>query len=161
MVKAVSVEDEKVSATVEITITPKLARTFAVFADGGRFSETQDQKLGENELLDAATDYQLFGKYYDRQSGNYEDIPAEDCTFRSSNTRVASVDKEGNLTTGKSGSADIYVSWCDDADGGRMQTVKIKVKVAGTGQRRGDYHAQADQCAQRRQPVPEGHCLER
>lgn len=128
-VKAVSVEDENVSATVEITITPKLARTFAVFADGGRFSETQDQKLGENELLDAATDYQLFGKYYDRQSGNYEDIPAEDCTFRSSNTRVASVDKEGNLTTGKSGSADIYVSWCDDADGGRMQTVKIKVKV--------------------------------
>lgn len=129
MVKAVSVEDEKVSATVEITITPKLARTFAVFADGGRFSETQDQKLGENELLDAATDYQLFGKYYDRQSGDYVDIPAEDCTFRSSNTKVASVDKEGNLTTGKSGSADIYVSWCDDADGGRMQTVKIKVKV--------------------------------
>ena len=129
MVKAVSVEDEKVSATVEITITPKLARTFAVFADGGRFSETQDQKLGENELLDAATDYQLFGKYYDRQSGDYVDVPAEECTFRSSNTRVASVDKEGNLTTGKSGSADIYVSWCDDADGGRMQTVKIKVKV--------------------------------
>ena len=129
MVKAVSVEDEKVYATVEITITPKLARTFAVFADGGRFSETQDQKLGENELLDAATDYQLFGKYYDRQSGDYVDVPAEDCTFRSSNAKVASVDKEGNLTTGKSGSADIYVSWCDDADGGRMQTVKIKVKV--------------------------------
>ena len=131
-VKAVSdesTEDNEISDTKNITITPKLARTFAVFADGGRFSETQDQKLGENELLDAATDYQLFGKYYDRQSGNYEDIPAEDCIFRSSNTKVASVDKEGNLTTGKSGSADIYVSWCDDADGGRMQTVKIKVKV--------------------------------
>lgn len=136
MVKAVSVEDEKVSATVEITITPRLARTFAVFADGGRLSETQDRKLSGNELLDAAKDYQLLGKYYDRQAkddegnvGGYVDVPAEECTFRSSNAKVASVDKEGNLTIGKSGSADIYVSWCDDADGGRMQTVKIKVKV--------------------------------
>lgn len=127
--KAVSVEDDEIYDTQEITITPNLAHTFAVFADGGKFSETRDQKLSANEMLDAATDYQLFGKYYDREDGEYKDIPAEDCTFDSSNTKIVNVDKEGNLTTGKTGSADIYVRWVDNSDGGRVQTVKVTVKV--------------------------------
>ena len=131
-VKAVSDEstgDNEISDTKNITITPKLAHTFAVFADGGKFSETQDRKLSANELLDAATDYQLLGKYYDRGEGEYMDIPATDCKYESSNPKIAKVDKYGNLTTGKSGSANIYVSWVDNADGARVQTVKITVKV--------------------------------
>lgn len=131
-VKAVSdesTEDNEISDTKNITITPKLAHTFAVFADGGKFSETQDRKLSANELLDAATDYQLLGKYYDRGEGEYMDIPATDCKYESSNPKIAKVDKYGNLTTGKSGSANIYVSWVDNADGARVQTVKITVKV--------------------------------
>lgn len=131
-VKAVSdesTEDNEISDTKNITITPKLAHTFAVFADGGKFSETQDRKLSANELLDASTDYQLLGKYYDRGEGEYMDIPATDCKYESSNPKIAKVDKYGNLTTGKSGSANIYVSWVDNADGARVQTVKITVKV--------------------------------
>lgn len=127
--RARSVENKEVYADVDVTITPRLARTFAVFVDGGKFSEAQNLKTGSSVLMDAVTDYQFYGKYYDREAGDYFDVPAEECTFRSSNSKVASVDENGNLTTGKSGSASIYVSWCDDADGGRMQTIKVNVKV--------------------------------
>ena len=127
--RARSVENKKVYDEVDVTITPRLARTFAVFVDGGKFSEAQNLKTGSSVLMDAVTDYQFYGKYYDREAGDYFDVPAEECTFRSSNSKVASVDENGNLTTGKSGSASIYVSWCDDADGGRMQTIKVNVKV--------------------------------
>ena len=127
--RARSVENKEVYDEVDVTITPRLARTFAVFVDGGKFSEAQNLKTGSSVLMDAVTDYQFYGKYYDREAGEYFDVPAEECTFRSSNSKVASVDENGNLTTGKSGSASIYVSWCDDADGGRMQTIKVNVKV--------------------------------
>ena len=129
--KAVSVEsteDNEISDTREITITPRLARTLAVFADGGKFSERRDEKLGANELLDANTTYNIIGKYYDREQDQYFTV-TDDCMFESSNKKVASIDEFGNLTTGKSGTADIYVKWVDDSDGARMQTVKITVKV--------------------------------
>lgn len=127
-VKAVSVEDEDVYDAVDVVITPKLVRTLALFAEGGKLSETQDQKLSGTVLLDAGTVYKLYGKYYDREQEEYVDVTS-DCTFRSTNAKVASVDEDGDLTTGKSGSADIYVSWTDDANGGQMQTVKVTVKV--------------------------------
>ena len=129
--KAVSVEsteDNEISDTREITITPRLARTLAVFADGGKFSERRDEKLGANELLDANTTYNIIGKYYDREQDQYFTV-TDDCKFESSNKKVADIDEFGNLTTGKSGTADIYVKWVDDSDGARMQTVKITVKV--------------------------------
>ena len=127
-VRAVSVEDEDVYDAVDVVITPQKVRTLALFAEGGKFSETQDKKLSGTVLLDAGTVYKLYGKYYDREQENYFDVTS-DCTFRSTNARVASVDEDGDLTTGKSGSADIYVYWTDDANGGRMQTVKVTVKV--------------------------------
>jgi len=127
-VRAVSVEDEDVYDAVDVVITPKLARTLALFAEGGKLSETQDQKLSGTVLLDAGTVYKLYGRYYDRELEEYSDVTS-DCTFRSTNAKVAKVDEDGDLTTGKSGSADIYVSWVDDANGGQMQTVKVTVKV--------------------------------
>ena len=127
-VRAVSVEDDEVMDERDITITPKLARTLAAFAEGGKYSEKQDQKLGTNELMDAGTVYKILGKYYNREDDLYYDV-TDDCKFESSNKKVADIDEFGNLTTGKSGTADIYVKWVDDSDGARMQTVKITVKV--------------------------------
>ena len=127
-VRAVSVEDDTVLDEVNVVIIPKQVRTLALFAEGGKLSETQDKKLSGTVLLDAGTVYKLYGKYYDREQEEYFDVTS-DCTFRSTNAKVAKVDEDGNLTTGKSGSADIYVYWTDNANGGQMQTVKVTVKV--------------------------------
>lgn len=128
-VRAVSAEDDTVLDEVNVVITPELVRTLALFAEGGKLSETQDKKLSGTVLLDAGTVYKLYGKYYDREQEEYFDVTS-DCTFRTTNAKVASVDENGDLTTGnRSGSADIYVYWTDDANGGRMQTVKVTVKV--------------------------------
>lgn len=128
-VRAVSVEDDTVLDEVNVVIIPKQVRTLALFAEGGKFSETQDKKLSGTVLLDAGTVYKLYGKYYDREQEEYVDIPATDCKYESSNPKIAKVDKYGNLTTGKSGSADIYVYWTDNANGGQMPPVKVTVKV--------------------------------
>lgn len=127
-VRAVSVEDDTVLDEVNVVIIPKQVRTLALFAEGGKLSETQDKKLSGTVLLDAGTVYKLYGKYYDREQEEYFDVTS-DCTFRSTNAKVAKVDEDGDLTTGKSGSADIYVYWTDDANGGQMQFAKVTVKV--------------------------------
>ena len=128
-VRAVSVEEDTVLDEVNVVIIPKQVRTLALFAEGGKLSETQDKKLSGTVLLDAGTVYKLYGKYYDREQEEYFDVTS-DCTFRTTNAKVASVDENGDLTTGnKSGSADIYVYWTDNANGGQMQTVKVTVKV--------------------------------
>ena len=128
-VRAVSVEDDTVLDEVNVVIIPEQVRTLALFAEGGKLSETQDKKLSGTVLLDAGTVYKLYGKYYDREQEEYVDVTS-DCTFRTTNAKVASVDENGDLTTGnKSGSADIYVYWTDNANGGQMQRVKVTVKV--------------------------------
>lgn len=118
LVTARSAENSSIYDSFELTIKPKRVKEFAVFVDGVR----QDGNVN----LDPYQTYMVEGYWYYKGENDYE--LADDCAFFSSNSKVATIGREGTLETSGSGSTTITVR-STDPESGKVYTTKLTAKV--------------------------------
>ena len=125
VVTATSKENEDVFGSVQLTIKPNTTKTLHAIIDGDMISGSYAMNKGESVVVDAQW----------QRSGNGALKIAEDCQFLSSNTNVATIDKDvGTLKAVGYGSSTITLRCVDPATQNICTstfTVKV-VKKVGT-----------------------------
>lgn len=125
VVTATSKQDKTVSGSVLLTIKPNTTKTLHAIIDGDMISGSYAMNKGESVVVDAQW----------QRSGNGVVKDAEDCQFFSSNTNVATIDKDvGTLKAVGYGSSTITLRCVDPATQNICTstfTVKV-VKKVGT-----------------------------
>lgn len=125
LVTATSKQDKTVSGSVVLTIKPNTTKTLHAIIGEDMISGSYAMNKGESEVVDA----------WWQRSGNGEMKVAEDCQFFSSNTNVATIDKDvGTLKAVGYGSSTITLRCVDPATQNICTstfTVKV-VKKVGT-----------------------------
>ena len=106
LVTATSKEDKTVSGSTTLTIKPNTTKTLHAVIDGDMISGSYAMNKGESVVVDAQW----------QRSGNGALKIAEDCQFFSSNTKVATIDKNlGTLKAVGYGSSTITLRCVDPA----------------------------------------------
>ena len=106
LVTATSKEDKTVSGSTTLTIKPNTTKTLHAVIDGDMISGSYAMNKGESVVVDAQW----------QRSGNGTLKIAEDCQFFSSNTKVATIDKNlGTLKAVGYGSSTITLRCVDPA----------------------------------------------
>lgn len=125
LVTATSKQDKTVFGSVVLTIKPNTTKTLHAIIGEDMISGSYAMNKGESEVVDA----------WWQRSGNGEMKVAEDCQFFSSNTNVATIDKDlGTLKAVGHGSSTITLRCVDPATQNICTstfTVKV-VKKVGT-----------------------------
>ena len=123
LVTATSKQDKTVSGSVVLTIKPNTTKTLHAIIGEDMISGSYAMNKGESEVVDAKW----------QRSGNGEMKVAEDCQFFSSNTNVATIDKDvGTLKAVGYGSSTITLRCVDPATQNICTstfTVKVVKKV--------------------------------
>lgn len=123
-----SVENENAYDEFPVIIKPKKAKTLVPYYENdGEYID------GVLYLNPGEEDQFISGLWYDSTATSIEDAytVAEDCTFFSSNSGVATIDSDGILKTNKKGNATITIR-ATDPDTNNVYTTKFTVKVVNT-----------------------------
>ena len=123
LVTATSKQDKTVFGSVVLTIKPNTTKTLHAYIDGNMVSGTISMNLNDSNVLGAKW----------QKSGSGKETVAEDCQFFSSNTNVATIDKDlGTLKAVGHGSSTITLRCVDPATQNICTstfTVKVVKKV--------------------------------